>query len=84
MELRILTDNLRANAAATDCLAGWLTSPGTRTFMPAAGNRPIELYRRIGERGLALVTGSPKKSTQQANPGARGQSGGTRAAKHLA
>ena len=43
-----------ANAAATDCLAGWLTAPTTRTVMVAAGNTPIELYRRIGERGLKL------------------------------
>jgi glucosamine-6-phosphate deaminase len=43
-----------ANAAATDCLANWLTSPGTCNVMVAAGNTPIELYRRIGERGLKL------------------------------
>ena len=43
-----------ANAAATDCLADWLTAPTTRNVMVAAGNTPIELYRRIGERGLKL------------------------------
>lgn len=43
-----------ANVAATDCLAVWLTAPTTRTVMVAAGNTPIELYRRIGERGLTL------------------------------
>ena len=43
-----------ANAAATDCLAHWLTTPGTRNVMVAAGNTPIELYRRISERGLKL------------------------------
>ncbi len=43
-----------ANEAATDCLADWLTMPNTRTFMPAAGNTPVELYRRIGERRLDL------------------------------
>lgn len=43
-----------ANLAATDCLAGWLSAPATRTVMVAAGNTPIELYRRIGERGLKL------------------------------
>ncbi len=43
-----------ANIAATDCLAAWLTAPTTRTVMVAAGNTPIELYRRIGERGLKL------------------------------
>ena len=43
-----------ANVAATDCLSGWLTAPTTRNVMVAAGNTPIELYRRIGERGLKL------------------------------
>ena len=43
-----------ANAAAADCLADWLTAPPTRNVMVAAGNTPLELYRRIGERGLAL------------------------------
>ena len=43
-----------ANAAATDCLADWLSAPTTRNVMVAAGNTPIELYRRIGERGLKL------------------------------
>ena len=43
-----------ANAAATDCLAAWLTAPTTRNVMVAAGNTPIDLYRRIGERGLKL------------------------------
>jgi glucosamine-6-phosphate deaminase len=44
-----------ANTAATDCLAAWLTAPTTRNVMVAAGNTPIELYRRIGERGLKLA-----------------------------
>jgi glucosamine-6-phosphate deaminase len=43
-----------ANAAAADCLADWLADPGTRTFMPAAGNTPLELYRRIAERRIPL------------------------------
>lgn len=43
-----------ANAAAADCLAGWLTAPGVQTFMPAAGNTPLDLYGRIGQRGLSL------------------------------
>lgn len=43
-----------ANAAATDCLAAWLTAPATRNVMVAAGNTPLELYRRIAERGLKL------------------------------
>ena len=44
-----------ANAAAADCLARWLTTPGNRNVMVAAGNTPIELYRRISERGLKLA-----------------------------
>ena len=44
-----------ANAAATDCLATWLPALPTRTVMVAAGNTPIELYRRIGARGLKLA-----------------------------
>jgi len=43
-----------ANAAAADCLAGWLTSANTRNVMVAAGNTPIELYHRIAERRLML------------------------------
>ncbi|MSU61816.1 MAG: glucosamine-6-phosphate deaminase [Pedosphaera sp.] len=54
MELHVFPDSHQANAAATDCLADWLTLPSTRNVMVAAGNTPIELYRRIGERGLML------------------------------
>ncbi len=54
MKLSILPTDEAANAAAADCLARWLTAPGTRSVMVAAGNTPIELYRRIGERGLNL------------------------------
>ena len=43
-----------ANAAAADCLADWLADPATRTFMAAAGNTPLELYRRISERRIPL------------------------------
>src|SRR5262249_23271870 len=43
-----------ANAAAADCLADWLADPDTRTFMAAAGNTPIELYRRISQRRTSL------------------------------
>ena len=54
MNLSIHSSSDAANAAATDCLAAWLTAPTTRNVMVAAGNTPIELYRRIGERGLKL------------------------------
>ena len=54
MKLSVHPTTDAANAATTDCLANWLTAPGTRNVMVAAGNTPIELYRRIGERGLKL------------------------------
>jgi glucosamine-6-phosphate deaminase len=43
-----------ANTAAADCLADWLTSPAARNVMVAAGNTPLELYRRIADRRLKL------------------------------
>jgi glucosamine-6-phosphate deaminase len=43
-----------ANAAAADCLANWLAGRTTRNVMVAAGNTPIDLYRRIGALGLPL------------------------------
>ena len=54
MKPQILATTGLANAAAADCLAEWLRSPTTRNVMVAAGNTPLELYRRIGERGLKL------------------------------
>jgi len=54
MQLSIHSTADVANAAAADCLASWLTSPDTRNVMVAAGNTPLELYRRIGERRLKL------------------------------
>ena len=55
MNLSIHANSEAANAAATDFLATWLTAPTTRNVMVAAGNTPLELYRRIGERGLKLA-----------------------------
>jgi glucosamine-6-phosphate deaminase len=43
-----------ANAAATDLLSQWLTTPGVQQVMLAAGNTPLDLYRRIAERKLPL------------------------------
>ena len=43
-----------ANHAAADVLAGWLTTPGVRNVMLAAGNTPLPLYRLIAERHLSL------------------------------
>jgi glucosamine-6-phosphate deaminase len=44
-----------ANADAAQLLAGWLTAPQTRNVMLAAGHTPLELYQRIGQRGLSLA-----------------------------
>lgn len=44
-----------ANAAAAVLLGDWLTQPGVRNVMLAAGNTPLELYRRVGERRLPLA-----------------------------
>lgn len=53
--LTILPDAEQANAAAADRLASWLTEPDTRRIMLAAGNTPLDLYRRIAERRLPLA-----------------------------
>jgi len=54
MNIRICRDADAANAAATDCLAEWLTDSSTRNVMVAGGNTPLELYRRIADRRLPL------------------------------
>ena len=43
-----------ANAAAADLLAEWLVEPGVRNVMVAGGNSPLDLYRRVAVRRLAL------------------------------
>ena len=43
-----------ANAAAATLLSEWLTTPGVRNVMLAAGNTPLKLYRLIAERHLPL------------------------------
>jgi glucosamine-6-phosphate deaminase len=54
MQIHVFPDAGTANAAATDCLADWLTHSSTRNVMVAGGNTPLELYRRIANRRLAL------------------------------
>ncbi len=54
MNISIFQNADEANSAASNRLAGWLTDPSVRTFMPAAGNTPLDLYRRIAERRLPL------------------------------
>ncbi len=55
MNLSIHATADSANAAAADLLANWLSSPNARNVMPAGGNSPLELYRRIAERRLPLT-----------------------------
>lgn len=52
--VRILQIPHFANEAAAELLAEWLVEPGVRNVMLAAGNTPLELYRRIAERRLPL------------------------------
>lgn len=54
MNISISANADLANTAAAECLAAWLMGPGTRNVMVAAGNTPLELYRRVGERRLPL------------------------------
>jgi len=54
MKLSIHATADALNAAAADRFTEWLVEPATRNVMLAAGNTPLELYRRIGERGLPL------------------------------
>jgi len=44
-----------ANAAAAALLTQWLSNLDFRHVMLAAGNTPLELYRRIGENNLRLT-----------------------------
>jgi glucosamine-6-phosphate deaminase len=43
-----------ASASAAGLLAEWLSAPGVRNVMLAAGNTPLELYRLVGARKLTL------------------------------
>ena len=54
MNVSIQSTITEANAAAAECLAGWLTHPATRNVMVAGGNTPLELYRLVAGRKLKL------------------------------
>ncbi|MBI4325095.1 MAG: glucosamine-6-phosphate deaminase [Chloroflexi bacterium] len=54
MNVKVFASQEEADAAAGDCLAGWLVSPATRNVMVAGGNTPLALYRNIAARGLKL------------------------------
>ncbi len=55
MKTHTFTTAEKANGSATDFLADGLKSPTNRNVMVAAGNTPLELYRRIAERQLNLA-----------------------------
>lgn len=50
--IQILQTPAVANQAAAELLTEWMLQPGVRNVMLAAGNTPLELYQRIGSRGL--------------------------------
>jgi len=54
MNICFYPDAAAANAAAAECLAGWLLQPAVRNVMVAGGNTPLELYRRIAAQRLTL------------------------------
>ena len=54
MNICIYPDAEAANAAATECLAGWLAQRSVRNLMVPGGNTPLELYRRVAQRRLEL------------------------------
>lgn len=55
MKLAVHPDARMANAAAAELMAAWLTAPGVRNVMLAAGNTPLELYRLLGVRTPSLA-----------------------------
>jgi len=54
MKIHVEPTAAEANEAAADLLCTWLTSPGTHTVMVAAGNTPLDLYKRVACRGVSL------------------------------
>src|SRR6185295_11646613 len=53
MKIEVFKNPAAANEAAAELLSEWLK--GARTFMAAAGNTPLELYKLIGQRGPSLA-----------------------------
>jgi glucosamine-6-phosphate deaminase len=54
MKVSVFPSAEAANASAAEQLARWLGEPGVENVMLAAGNTPLDLYRRLGERKLTL------------------------------
>ena len=55
MNIAIHADPDGANEAAAGLLSEWLLEPSVRTVMVAAGNTPLDLYRRIATHHLPLA-----------------------------
>lgn len=55
MKVLVHPTPVEANAAATALLAAWLTTPGVRNVMLAAGHTPLGLYGRISGMHLPLA-----------------------------
>jgi glucosamine-6-phosphate deaminase len=54
MRVTILPTADAASEAAANLLQEWLTTNGVRAVMVAAGNTPLDLYRRVASRRLPL------------------------------
>jgi glucosamine-6-phosphate deaminase len=54
IDLFIFPSSGEANEAAAQRLSEWLAQPATRNIMVAAGNTPLDLYRRVADRRLSL------------------------------
>lgn len=50
MNISVHNDPGEANQSAAELLAEWLLDPAVKTFMPAAGNTPLELYDLIARK----------------------------------
>jgi glucosamine-6-phosphate deaminase len=54
LSIFVYPDAGAASRAAGERLAAWLTAPGVRSLVAAAGNSPLELYRYVAERRVQL------------------------------
>ncbi len=48
MGLHVFKSAEEANARAAEMLIAWMTARGFRNLMVAAGNTPLDMYRRVG------------------------------------
>jgi glucosamine-6-phosphate deaminase len=54
VKVEVLSSAEEGSRAAAERLCGWLAGGEARTVMVAAGNTPLDLYRRVAERRLPL------------------------------